>query len=81
MDRGSVQFGLRSYGLNLDTLVTDPARYLVMVMMTLIALLDKKSPLSEYMSGNDNSFGKPWTAKHGMLNFVSKTLLLNDFMM
>jgi hypothetical protein len=48
--------------------VTDPARYLVMVMTTLIALLDKKSPLSEYMSENDNSFGKPWTAKHGMFN-------------
>jgi hypothetical protein len=48
--------------------VTDPARYLMMVMTTLIALLDKKSPLSDYMSESDNSFGKPWTAKHGMFN-------------
>jgi hypothetical protein len=60
--------------------VTDPAPYIVMVTTTLIALVDKKSPLSEYMSENDNSFGKPWTAKHGMLNFVSKTFLLKDFM-
>jgi hypothetical protein len=46
--------------------VTDPGPYIPMVTVTIIALLDKKSPLSIYMASNSNGFGKPWTSKHGM---------------
>jgi hypothetical protein len=46
--------------------VTDRGPYIPMVSATIFALLDKKSPLSIYMAQNSNSFGKPWTSKHGM---------------
>ncbi|KAF8221485.1 hypothetical protein L208DRAFT_1382247 [Tricholoma matsutake] len=59
--------------------VMDPAPYVVMVSMTLIALLDKKLPLSEYMSENNNSFGKPWTEKHGNKEMTGTNLVWIGF--
>jgi hypothetical protein len=48
--------------------VTASGPYIPMLSTTIIALLDKNSPLSQYISSNNNSFGKAWTDKHGMQN-------------
>ena len=45
--------------------VTDPRPYIVMVSTAILALRDRKSPLSRQAAKNKNALCKPWTDKHG----------------
>jgi hypothetical protein len=50
--------------------VTARAPYITMLTTAILALLEEKSPLREHLKANKDSFGLPWTEKHGEYSFI-----------
>ncbi|KAF8218481.1 hypothetical protein L208DRAFT_1383278 [Tricholoma matsutake] len=59
--------------------VTGRPQYVMMLSTTIMALLDTNLPLLAYMRTNKNSFGEPWTTKHGMKEINAKNIVWMGF--